>query len=351
MTDANDVFSIWENLKAEKKLAMERGLNGSTKKTVLIVDAMNTFLRAFCAIPTMNEDGLHTGGISGFLKSVGSAIKSYQPDRCVIVFDGHGGSFKRRKIFSEYKAHRRTKVRLNRIYEENLTDEDISMQKQLQRLVAYLQSLPVNMIALENVEADDTIAYLALDTFKDWNAIIMSADKDFLQIVNNHIQVWSPTKKRLYGPHDVLNEYGISSENFVYFRTLDGDVSDNIPGVRGCGLKTILKAFPMLSGVRVELDDLRKISIENDGKLKIYNTIVENWQDVERNYALMQLTDTALTTAAQLHVKEIIDNPIPKLNRFELMRKMSSDNLTNTIYNLPNWMNECFTKLNGFVKD
>jgi 5'-3' exonuclease len=351
MTDANDVFSIWENIKAEKKLAAEKGISAVTKKDVLIVDGMNTFLRCFMAIPTMNEDGLHTGGITGFLKSVGSAIKSYQPDRCVIVFDGHGGSFKRRQIFSEYKAHKRTKIRLNRVYEENLTDEDISMQKQLQRLVAYLQYLPVNMIALENVEADDTIAHLALDTFKDWNSIIMSADKDFLQIVNDHVQVWSPTKKRLYGPQDVLNEYGISSVNFVYYRTLDGDVSDNVPGVRGCGLKTIVKAFPMLAGDRVELSAIKDWAIENSGKLKVYDTIVESWQDVERNYALMQLTDTALTTAAQLHVKEVIDHPIPKLNRFELIKQMSSDNLTNTIYNLPGWMNECFSKLNSFVRD
>ena len=95
------------------------------------------------------------------------------------------------------------------------------------------------MLMIESVEADDTIAHLVLDTFKYWNSTIMSADKDFLQIVNDHIKVWSPTKKRLYGPQDVLNEYGVSSQNFVYFRALDGDVSDNIPGIRGFGLKPL----------------------------------------------------------------------------------------------------------------
>jgi DNA polymerase-1 len=312
----------------------------------------NTFIRCFAAIPTLNDNGLHTGGISGFLKSVGHAIKQFQPDRCVIVFDGVGGSMKRRKIYSEYKEHRRTKVRLNRIYEDSsLGDEGASLERQLQRLVAYLKSLPVNMLMLENVEADDTIAYLALDSFKDWNSIIMSADKDFLQIVNDHVKVWSPTKKRIYGPQDVLNEYGVSSQNFVYFRALSGDVSDNVPGIRGCGLKTVMKAFPMLGGNKVNLDALRVISEENNGKLKIYDAIVQNWHDVERNYALMQLTDTALTTMAQLKIKEILDNPIPRLNRFELIRQMSGDNLTNTIQNLPNWLNEVWSKLNNFVRD
>ena len=351
MTKESDIFSIWENLKAEKKLANEKGLGASTKKEVLIVDGTNTFLRCFAAIPTLNDNGLHTGGISGFLKSVGHAIKQFQPDRCIIVFDGVGGSIKRRKIYSEYKEHRKTKVRLNRIYEDtSLGDEDISLKRQFQRLVTYLQSLPVNVIALDNVEADDTIAYLALDSFKDWNSTVMSSDKDFLQIVNDHVKVWSPTKKRIYGPQDVLNEYGVSSQNFVYFRALSGDASDNVPGVRGCGLKTVVKAFPMLGGASMDIEDLYVTASANIGKLKVYETIVEYWHDVERNYALMQLTDTALTTMAQLHVKEVLDNPIPRLNRFELIKQMSSDNLTNNIYNLPNWINEVWSKLNNFVR-
>jgi len=350
--NTNDVFSIWENLKAEKKLAMEKGLSGALKKEVLIVDGYNTFIRCFAAIPTLNEDGLHTGGMSGFLKSVGYAIKMYKPDRCVIVFDGVGGSFKRRKIYSEYKAHKRTKVRLNRIYEDtSLGDEEVSLKKQLQRLVVYLTLLPVSVISLDNVEADDTIAYLALDHFKDWNSTIMSADKDFLQIVSDNVKVWSPTKKRLYGPQDVINEYGINPHNFVYYRTLDGDVSDNVPGVRGCGLKTILKAFPMLAGTKIDLADIQASALANSGKLKVYDTIVDSWKDVERNYALMQLTDTALTTVAQLHVKEVLDNPIPKLNRFELSRLIGVDKLTNSIQNFPLWLNECFSKLNSFVRD
>src|SRR5207237_910052 len=155
--------------------------------------------------------------------------------RCIVIFDGVGGSMKRRKIYSEYKNHRRTKIRLNRIYEDDISLEnsDISMKKQLQKLIIYLQNFPVNVIALDNVEADDTIAFLVLQIFKDWNSVILSTDKDFLQLVNNNIKVWSPTKKKLYGPEDVLNEYGINSKNFVYFRALCGDKSDNITGLTG----------------------------------------------------------------------------------------------------------------------
>jgi DNA polymerase-1 len=295
---------------------------------------------------------MHTGGMSGFLKSVGYAIKMFSPDRCVIVFDGPGGSMKRRAIYSEYKAHKRTKVRLNRIYEENtsLGDEEISLKKQLQRLVGYIQQLPVNMISIDNVEADDTIAYLALEHFKDWDSVIMSADKDFLQVVNNHVKVWSPTKKKLYGPQDVLNEYGIASHNFVYFRALDGDDSDNIPGIKGCGLKTALKAFPILADGPIDLMRLKDYAVANKGKLKVHDTVLDNWSDVERNFALMQLSETALTTISQLHVKEVLGQSIPKLNRFQLGKMISEDKLWNNIPNYNSWVSDVFNKLNCFVK-
>jgi DNA polymerase-1 len=347
-----DIFSIWENIKSEKKSAQETGISSATKKEVLIVDAYNTFIRCFAAIPTLNEDGLHTGGMTGFLKSVGYALKMVKPDRCVVVFDGVGGSMKRRAIYSDYKAHKKTHVRLNRIYEDtSLGDEEVSLKKQLQRLVVYLTHLPINVISLDNVEADDTIAYLALDSFKDWNSTIMSADKDFLQIVNDHVKVWSPTKKKLYGPQDVLNEYGVASHNFVYFRALMGDVSDNIDGIKGCGLKTIIKAFPMLSDGPIQLNVLKDHAVAASGKLKVYDTIIERWPDVERNYALMQLTDTSLTTIAQLHIKEVLDNPIPKMNKFELAKMIGSDKLYNNIPDFPRWCRECFDKLNNFIRD
>jgi DNA polymerase-1 len=302
---------------------------------------------------TLNDDGLHTGGISGFLKSVGAAIKLIKPDRCVIVFDGPGGSMKRRKIYPEYKARRTTKIRLNRIYDNvsELADEEENMKKQLQRLVSYLQNMPINMLSLDNVEADDTIAYCALEHFKDWNVIIMSADKDFLQLVDDRVKVWSPTKKKLYGPAEVVGEYNITSKNFVLFRALDGDDSDNIPGIKGFGPKTALKAFPMLTEDRkLCLDDLYSYAEAHRDDLKIYERLLDNKQDVERNYALMQLFDTQLQTFAQLGIKDSLDAPITKLNKFEISKLITADKLWNNLPNYISWLDSCFGKLDNFVK-
>ena len=183
-TDKKKLFSIFSDLQGEIKKAHELGIIEATRNEVLLVDGYNTFLRAFSAIPTMNDDGLHTGGISGFLKSVGYAIKLIRPDRCIVIFDGPGGSAYRRRIFPEYKLHRKTKIRLNRIYEDHHTDlgsEEQALKRQLHRTISYLHNLPVNMLSLDNVEADDTIAFCT-HYFHKSNVNIMSADKDFLQL-------------------------------------------------------------------------------------------------------------------------------------------------------------------------
>ena len=101
---------------------------GEPNDKVLIIDGLNTFIRVFSVIPTTNDDGIHVGGIVGFLKSVGYAIKMLAPTRTIIVFDGKGGSNRRRKLYPEYKAKRTTKIRLNRVNEfENIDDERHSM--------------------------------------------------------------------------------------------------------------------------------------------------------------------------------------------------------------------------------
>ena len=81
---------------------------------VLIVDGLNTFIRSFAVNPALNEDGLHIGGMVGFMKSVRYSCDILKPSRCIIVFDGKGGSKRRQKIYPVYKGTRKVKRRLNR---------------------------------------------------------------------------------------------------------------------------------------------------------------------------------------------------------------------------------------------
>ena len=219
----------------------------SPNENVLIIDGLNTFIRVFSVIPTTNDNGTHIGGIVGFLKSIGYTINMFRPTRCIIIWDGKGGSSRRRKMYPEYKAKRKTNIRLNRAYDfETIEEERANMIRQIQRTIEYLDFLPITMLSIDNVEADDIIAYTAKQVLTDSKVTIMSSDKDFLQLVDDRISVWSPTKKKLYKPEQVMEEYGIPSHNLLMYRIFDGDKSDNINGVFGYGLKTVLKKLPFL---------------------------------------------------------------------------------------------------------
>lgn len=346
MTDKQKLWSIYKNIDKN-----ELTLDTSHDSGILLVDGLNCFIRAFQSSPALNYNGDHIGGISAFLKSIGHAIKLIRPTKVIIVFDGTGGSLKRRKIYSGYKNGRRTKINLNRTYQDLETDMLKSSHTELIRLVEYLDVLPVVKMAVDYVEADDTIAYLARNYFKDKNVTIMSTDKDFLQLVDNNITIWSPTKKIIYDCDRIHREYGFYCNNFIFYRVLSGDKSDNISGIRGAGIKMILKAFPFLSEEKTSsIDEIVNYSKNNESKYKIYKNVLENVDILNRNYELMQLYDTQLQSFTQLKIEEIVQKASPSLDKIELIQMISRDRMWNQIPNHVHWINECFGRLSNFLK-
>lgn len=318
---------------------------------VLLVDSMNTFIRAFSAIPSLNENGLHIGGISGFLKSIGAAIKTLKPTRVICVFDGEGGSLNRRKIYKDYKSGRRSRIKFNRTYTEmiSMEDENNNMKFEFARIIDYLKKLPVTIISAPNVEADDVIAYLALDYFKNSNVNIMSTDKDFLQLINEKIKVWSPVKKILYGEEELFEEYGITSNNFIFYRILNGDESDNIPGINGAGLKTIKKAFPFLSDKKTSsIQEIINYSENNISRYKIYEKIIENKDLLDRNYKLMQLKDSIIRPFTQLKLKQILEKNINPLSEFEFGMLIVEDRMNSIFSDYQKWIADTWATINFY---
>ena len=91
----------------------------------------------------------------------------------------------------------------------------------MRRLSEYLETLPVTTMVIDHIEAEDTFAYLTtLVRERGGQSYIMSTDRDFLQLVNDDVAVWSPTKKKLYFKNDVVEEYGVSANNFLLYRTI-----------------------------------------------------------------------------------------------------------------------------------
>ena len=237
--------------------------SGKPNDSVMLIDGMNLFIRVFSAIPTTNEDGVHVGGIVGFLRSLAFNINMIRPTRIIVVFDGKGGSNRRRKIFPQYKAGRKMSYRLNRANDYLTRDEEQQMMiRQLNRVVEYLECLPVSIMNMENIEADDVIGYLSKHIYKNNKTTIVSTDKDFLQLVDKTTNVYSPTKKIMYDEDKVFEEYGIHPSNFLLFRMFDGDKSDGIPGVNGIGKKTLIKLFPFIGTEdKYTLDDIYRLSL------------------------------------------------------------------------------------------
>ena len=326
--------------------------SGKPNDSVLLIDGLNTFIRVFSAIPTTNEDGIHIGGIVGFLRSIGYTINMVRPTRTVIVFDGKGGSNRRRKIFPEYKMGRKMSVRLNRTTGVSLTreDEHKMMIAQLNRVIEYLECLPLTITNVENVEADDVIGYCAKHLFKD-KVTIMSTDKDFLQLVDNRIQIYSPTKKLMYDEERIKNEYGIDAKNFLLYRIMDGDKSDGIPGIKGAGLKTLLKVFPYLeSPHQFTIEDIMKSSDANKDKYKICETIVKEKDQMFLNKKLMDLTDGVMSGNSRLRVKNQMDLPIQRLIKHKFQRMFLEDKMYQALPNLDSWLATTFNRLNQMAE-
>ena len=338
-----------------KELQQERNSSPSDVNDHLMVfDGLNTFIRSFGATPAYNEDGDHIGGITGFLYSVGKTVRDFKPTRCVIVFDGRGGSAKRKKIYGDYKANRANKTKLRRHdhHDSTIEDEQESMRHQFSRLVSYLDNLPVTFMAIDGIEADDAIAYIAQmyeDTCK--KITIVSTDRDFYQLVDDRIQVWSPIKKKMYDVAAVHEEFGVHPNNMVIYRSFTGDASDNIPGVNGIGPKTILKLIPELSQpAEYSVDDLLDKSRNNLNESKSYQKILDNARIIEQNYQLMniKLLDIPAQTASK--IRGIMEQPISELNKPEFQRLFYEDKMWAIMKNLPEWLNNTWLSLNAFAK-
>ena len=312
---------------------------GEPNDKVLIIDGLNTFIRVFSVLPTTNEDGVHVGGIVGFLRSIGYVINMVSPTRVIIVFDGKGGSNRRRKILPEYKNNRKNKYRVNRTYDfASQEDEKQNMIMQLQRSVEYLENLPVTVLSYDNIEADDTIGYLAEQVFFKSKVVIMSTDKDFLQLANGRVKIWSPSKKKMYDDKSVFEEFGIFSKNFIWYRVLDGDKSDNISGVRGLGLKTIKKKLPFLANNKIcNIDDIIKV-------------LPESKEIIERNYKLMQLHEVDISGNTKTKIVQKVNEPINRLVKYKFEKMFLEDKLFTALPNLSTWLLTNFNQLNRYAK-
>jgi len=336
-----DIFSLLDNIQKPGDL----GVNNR----VLIVDGLNLYLRAFAVNGALNDNGVPVGGLTGFLRSLAYAIREVNPTRVIVVYDGQGGSQRRRKIHPEYKANRKPGKRITRWDAfKNASEEKDAMKIQFSRLIEYLDFLPINVISIDKIEADDTIAYIA-HTLLDEDVTILSADQDFLQLVDERITVWSPTKKKFYTPRMVEADYGVPAHNFLMYKVLMGDKSDNIEGVKGLGPKKLPKIVPdLLTQTTLDLDFI--LEHAGKGEEPMHKKISESEIQLRLNEELMDLKNPPISGELKLQIARLIEAPINLLSRNDFIMMYSDDQLGNAIKAPDLWLREHFIKLNTLAK-
>lgn len=347
MANLQDIF---HNMTFENN---EQGMTYNSR--VLLVDAMNLFIRSYTAVPSMDDDGNHIGGMVGFLKSLGLAIRTFKPTRCIIVFDGKGGSQRRRKIYPQYKANRKPPVRLNRAYDLTTDEQEKeNMKWQLVELVQILECLPVTIFALDNVEADDVIAYLSqLVTTDGGSSIIYSTDKDFFQLASPTVKIYNPVRKKTFDEQVILEDYGIHPKHFHFFRALNGDKSDNIDGVKGVGEVTLKKYLPEVADPEKIISyDMIANKYQNQKKVpKMIENILNNKDIVERNLHLMNLHEGIMSVDARMKVVHKYNEHSVELKKYVLTQLLMRSKLLSAFPNYDNWITQNFIPLNRFSHD
>jgi len=295
-------------------------------KRVVIIDALNTYLRNYICNPSLTTNGQPMGGTKGFLGSLQKICRETKPDRIVIVWDGPGGSQRKRAINKDYKLGRKP-VRFNRRVKLLSEAEEVENKIwQQTRLIKYLNLMPVTQIMIEGIEADDIIAHVC-HRMQGWKKIIVSSDKDFIQLCDQETLLHRPIQKELLSTKSIIEKYDISPCNFAMARAIAGDASDNLPGVPRVGLKTIAKRFPMFkdSIKEVRFEDLYQACVEADSKAKIYENILKYKEKIETNYKMMQLYSPLISPQSKYVINEAVFSSKLQFNKTGIYKMMATD--------------------------
>ena len=238
---------------------------------IYLIDGSAYIYRAYHAIASLsNSSGLPTNAVYGFTTILRRLIRERQPKYLAIAFDTKGPVF-RHKMFPEYKGNRPP------------MPDDLAVQIPYIRKVA--QSYNILSLDHPDQEADDLIASVTARLVDQGHrVVIVSGDKDLLQLVSDSVSMWDPMNDRVMIPESVVKKYGLSPDQLLDYFALTGDSSDNIPGVLGVGPKTaekLIKEFTTLEGLYAQIDSMKPS--------KMKERLIENKDDAFLSRKLIRL--------------------------------------------------------------
>jgi 5'-3' exonuclease len=298
----------------------------------LLIDGNNLYMIGYNGVRDLFNKNEHIGGIYHFINTIRKHLEESNYDKVIVCWDSESNTSVRKELYPNYKAQRR-----NEMSEEQYE----SYLHQRQRVKQYLEEVFVRQVEAPNNESDDLIAQyckIALDE----NITIFSGDKDFTQLISERVQIYYPIKKEYYKLGDMisLDKVNIPHQNVLLTKVFVGDTSDNISGIDGLGVKTLVKLFPMLQEksctITEILDNARLIGQEKKVP-KIINKILtgESKNGIlgeefyNTNLKIIDLGNPLITDEAKELVEEVYKERIDPTDRGykNLMKMMMADGL------------------------
>lgn len=242
-----------------------------------LIDGSSLLYRSYYAIQSLsNSKGFPTNAIYGFITALRKLVDQHEPHFLGVVFDTKGPTV-RHEAYKEYKAHRKP------------MPEDLVIQ--LPVLKKILKAMNIPLLEMEKYEADDLLGSIAhkAPAFKI-HTVLVSTDKDLLQLVDKTTSVFNPSKDRLLDEKGVKESFGVKPSQIIDVLALWGDPSDNVPGVPGIGEKTskaLIDRFDSLAGLLKNLDKIEKAKLR---------------ERIKENLDLLQLSRELVTIEKNLDV-------------------------------------------------
>ena len=231
---------------------------------LILIDGSAYIFRAYYALPPMSrKDGTPVNAVFGFTNMLVKLIEDYSKEKLIVIFDAARENF-RNQIYKDYKANR------------GETPEDLIPQFSL--IKDCVKAFNIPQLEIDGFEADDIIASYSVQASKiNICSLIISSDKDLMQLVNSSVQMLDPMKNKKIGINEVIEKFGVEPEKVVQIQALTGDKVDNIPGAPGIGPKTALELinkFGDIDGVIKNADQIKqekrkKIIIDSESDIRV----------------------------------------------------------------------------------
>ena len=215
---------------------------------LVIIDGNSIFYRSFYALPLLtNSSGEFSNAVYGFAIQIIHIIQNIKPNYIVVAFDASKKTF-RNELYNDYKATRKPMP--------------IELKSQLEPLRKMLELMDIKYVEKVGLEGDDIIGVIS-NKFDNTENIIVTGDRDSFQLVSNNTKIYY-TKKgtsdvKIVDLEELKSEYGVTPAQFIDLKSLQGDSSDNIPGVAGIGPKTaedLIKNYGDLDNIYNNLDKI-----------------------------------------------------------------------------------------------